>query len=516
MARNRSTTSTGTSTQEQQRKSTRQASKKQDNSDEFIAPTSRSSSPEHDHNNGHKSSRKGKQKLQEKTTVEMEYEIATDLFKSNKSDGVNSDKTPGPKQQTPQQKAKKDQQNQVQHDQLEDLHVDPNNQPGNSELQADHTNGKGDDEVQLTIIPERKKLAAVIPAECIPGGNKNKELTVFRKLSKWKGFSHATAIKNKKVNCIKVVFTDQESFDHLLEETFKWTDNEEEVPSKFQSLADLRPRPTVEEKIEEKDRTIQVFDIPLYTKTPKIRCAFEQLGEIEKISTKAVGLYQQAYITYIDKKSVDKLANIWSFNLFRDVVRVTPISLSKECREERQKFSCKLSGLPFGTTAFDLVDFIKDINGKTCFIPRNPTNYALLRYAYVSFKNEEDMEIAMEANHMYKNQQLYWVNSDQLICNKCGSPDHFANKCTKAQQKKKNISVKSAWQTMTAKIQANKQQGKKNKSFAEVVKQGQQQRPNQSQPPQLRNQRQKKNEKTDTGKKLAKEQMQDSLVQQQL
>src|SRR6266496_4088862 len=128
-------------------------------------------------------------------------------------------------------------------------------------------------------------------------------------------------------------FNKELTFDKLLEEEFRWTGKDDEELSKFTSLSELRLPPTEEEKIDEKDRTIQIFDIPLYLKQGRIKTSFETLGDIEKISTKAIGLYQQAYITFKEKKLVEKFFTIWSHKIYEEIVRIIPLSLSHEQRD---------------------------------------------------------------------------------------------------------------------------------------------------------------------------------------
>ena len=61
--------------------------------------------------------------------------------------------------------------------------------------------------------------------------------------------------------------------------------------------------------------------------------SFETLSDIKKISTKAIGLYQQAYITFKEKKPVEKFFNIWSHNIYEEIVRIILLSLSREQRD---------------------------------------------------------------------------------------------------------------------------------------------------------------------------------------
>ncbi|GBB85546.1 hypothetical protein RclHR1_12030006 [Rhizophagus clarus] len=99
---------------------------------------------------------------------------------------------------------------------------------------------------------------------------------------------------------------------------------------KFKPTVANKPHKTEEQIINKKDRTIQVFDLPLYMEKATIRCSFCLLGEIEKIETKAVGMYQQAFITYKDACPVQRFYNKWSHYIGKEYVRVTPVSLSEE------------------------------------------------------------------------------------------------------------------------------------------------------------------------------------------
>ena len=61
---------------------------------------------------------------------------------------------------------------------------------------------------------------------------------------------------------------------------------------KFKSIETMKPAKTEEEKDDKKECTIQVFDIALYVKEKDIKDAFKLEGDINKIFTKQVGIYQ--------------------------------------------------------------------------------------------------------------------------------------------------------------------------------------------------------------------------------
>jgi RNA recognition motif-containing protein len=156
------------------------------------------------------------------------------------------------------------------------------------------------------------------------------------------------------------------------------------------------------------------------------------------------------------------------------LVSVIPILLSKEKREVRNNFCIKLSGLPFNTFALDLRNLLIDIHAKYCFIPRNPNNNNPLKHAYVYFENEEECIIASEKdNLMFKNNPLFWTDPEEKTCNRCGSASHLAASCDHA------ANTRPKYMNRTQKLKefaknSYQRKGNKNKSYADVIKTGQQ------------------------------------------
>jgi len=96
----------------------------------------------------------------------------------------------------------------------------------------------------------------------------------------------------------------------------------------------------------------------------------------------------------------------------------------------------KLTNLPFGITAFDLREIYEKTNAKICFIPRTRDKYSRLRFAFISFANDEDMAKAAGGENQFtiKGQKLYWVDSTAKTCHKCGSPDHEVKNCKEKEE----------------------------------------------------------------------------------
>ncbi|GES89711.1 hypothetical protein GLOIN_2v1885182 [Rhizophagus clarus] len=266
-------------------------------------------------------------------------------------------------------------------------------------------------------------------------------------------------------NVITITFSSKDDFNKALNVIYRQkivnTDNSrnEIIEYKEFSFTIKHREPIVllpEQKEDEKSRIIQVIDIPLFLTKNVIQNAFSILGEIEKLNTTPNGQYQQAFITYINKDVVDRFYYKWSHLIGTYPVRVLLCFLSEEKREERKAFGLRLLGLPFGTNTSVLTEIIKQLNGRTCFIPRHPHTYKPMTYTYIQFSDQEQKDIAKQKLFKYtkgyiKNCILYLLDPTEKpkICNKCSSPDHIYeiknNTHSYAQVAKSNInSVKGS------------------------------------------------------------------------
>jgi len=119
-----------------------------------------------------------------------------------------------------------------------------------------------------------------------------------------------------------------------------------------------------------------VKDIPLEIKKDNVERKFSYYGKIERIILKVNFGWQTVHIYFESPDAItDNFQNKWSTTLKKDSVRVY---LAKDFDAEtsrRQLYTLKLCNLPRGTTAFDIQDYIKDVKGKTCFIPCSRGKY---------------------------------------------------------------------------------------------------------------------------------------------
>ncbi|GET04392.1 hypothetical protein GLOIN_2v1786507 [Rhizophagus clarus] len=321
-----------------------------------------------------------------------------------------------------------------------------------------------DDEDSFVLIP--KLFTVYTESNNLPHVRKtDKAHEVLKLLQHYPGFEYAKPAhqpirqengKNKLINIVKAIFSNEDSYNKVLQGKFHVKINEEDKDGniieqnttfQFKSAMKEKPQKNQEEIDNEKERTIQVFDIPLYTEKKTIQNSF-------------------------NANSVQRFYHKWSHFIGKEYVRVTPILLSEEQRDQRKQHSLRLSGLPIGTTAINLRPILDEMNAMTCFIPRNPFHYKPFTYAYVNFKNEEDKEIAKKKKFSIKQGKIdkpLFISDPNIkrnICNNCGNPDHLYAGCNiKKRTNRRNNTVKAAWKERTKLTAQNK-----NRSYAQVVK----------------------------------------------
>ncbi|CAJ0910046.1 5149_t:CDS:2 [Entrophospora sp. SA101] len=176
-------------------------------------------------------------------------------------------------------------------------------------------------------------------------------------------------------------------------------------------------------------RSIRISDIPLDIRKHMLKEILEQYGEIERLALRLSGRWYVAIATYKKIEDANKLMSKWSIDYMKENLRITHMNSSNETLNERKEFTLKLSGLPYGTTYYDIIDIVKAVKGKSCFIPRTRTQYGRARYAFIAFENEKDQNEAATTHYAYKNNKLSWVSPNAKTCHKCGDTSHLVIKC---------------------------------------------------------------------------------------
>ena len=185
---------------------------------------------------------------------------------------------------------------------------------------------------------------------------------------------------------------------------------------------------------------IVVKDIPLETSQMDIEKHFSSYGDIETIRVKALNQWHTANITFKDTETASIFNNKWSDIVKKDSVRIYTAENFEENKNTRTEFCAKLCNLPRNTTGFDIDDFIKQQGGKTCFIPRHPESYNRLRYAYVCFEKQEDLDKVLYDTKEYylRNFRVFWTQEKSKNCNICQSPEHLAKNCPRKNDRRRN------------------------------------------------------------------------------
>ena len=92
-------------------------------------------------------------------------------------------------------------------------------------------------------------------------------------------------------------------------------------------------------------------------------------------------------------------------------------------------FSLKLSNLPNYTRRVEIKKLIANLNIKSFYIPRAKNTHRPLKYVYVNFWYENDMNFAKNIKLQLRNKNLIWICSKTKTCHRCGGIDHLVKKC---------------------------------------------------------------------------------------
>jgi hypothetical protein len=326
----------------------------------------------------------------------------------------------------------------------------------------------------IVPITRQTEHMAVVPFDKIKGKTaKEKTKNLDKLFASFLSYSGTHIRVNKKVKYLVVNFTNEADLHKVLQQEITVSDTEKICCIKWD---EIKPPTPEEEKHEVNDRTIQVIDIPLDVNATLVRSIFVRYGNITKLTMRTRNLYQHAFITYESCENIQHFkGDVWVDFIIKDCVRVLPLTLTAEQREIRQKYCFKLAGLPTNCRAKNIVDFLKDINARSIFIPRNPNNYKQLNYAYINFGSDEDLAAAAKTEYSYEGNVLYWCADDAKTCHICGNPDHMAAACS---NKKQRSAKDDKLQKLYTKFRPA-QHRKIPKSYAEAARRPQQQQQSQ-------------------------------------
>jgi RNA recognition motif. (a.k.a. RRM, RBD, or RNP domain) len=307
-------------------------------------------------------------------------------------------------------------------DPIDDDDTPLDNDIGLDDVEQMDEDTKDDKKNWITVAGRIRRYKAVINIKNVSGDtNQQKLKKVQQAVSDITNYMGARIHFYNKDQYVMVEFGSKEHMEEACKR--KIDENSEFVLQSIQNRGDD----------EIKNRTVVIRDLPLNMDKEVLKKKMEQYGEgkVTDIKTKVTGPWLTAHVAFESEKSVGTLSNIWSIVYMKDFCRMAPANVTAEEIEQRNRFTAKLTNLPFGITAFDLKEIIEKTNAKICFIPRTRDKYARLRYAFVSFETENELLTAVQGEDQYiiKGQKLRWVEPDKKTCHKCGSPAHLVIDC---------------------------------------------------------------------------------------
>ena len=253
----------------------------------------------------------------------------------------------------------------------------------------------------------------------------------------------------KKIKYLAVELLNQENLQRALTLLIPTpTDDNPEKTATLQIWDEIKPPASVDVITDQNSRTIQVIDIPLNVTGKMVTAAFKRYGTIERLSMRTRNLFQHAYIRYTSADAIKDFKDTsWCSFIAKHCVRVLPLTLTAEERLLRQQFCLKLAGIPRNCQAGHLVGFLKSINAKSCFIPRNLQTYRQQNFAFVNFCNKDDFDRASLSSYSFQESRLYWCDQKAKTCFSCGSPNHSVKACPKRANARdpKNLQLKKLY-----------------------------------------------------------------------
>ena len=259
-------------------------------------------------------------------------------------------------------------------------------------------------DVTLTIIEKPKSLFAAILMDSVKGKTRSSKIEVLQKI--FFSLTSFVSVKQrelKKIKYLAVELLNQEDLQRALTLLIPTpTDDNPEKTATLQIWDEIKPPASVDVITDQNSRTIQVIDIPLNVTGKMVTAAFKRYGSIERLSMRTRNLFQHAYIRYTSAEAIKDFKDThWCSFIAKHCVRVLPLTLTAEERLLRQQFCLKLAGIARNCQAGHLVGFLKSINAKSCFIPRNIQTYRQQNFAFVNFCNKDDFDRASLSSYSF-------------------------------------------------------------------------------------------------------------------
>jgi hypothetical protein len=285
---------------------------------------------------------------------------------------------------------------------------------------------KTNKDYQWTVITSKKTFAVLFPYDNVPGKTSDdKKKAVYDLIGSANSYIGIDITTMKTTKYVKTTFSSKSHADSACTAHFPKLENID-----FVTVEQILAKDTNVDHFQ-----VKIHDIPLDLDKPLFLEFLNKIDKVIHVKWIVRGLYYQCIVTFDNKKARLSFQH-WSFNYGKNSFRYYASDLSKEDFEHRRKFGLKLTGLPMGTTAFDIQEGIKAVRGLTCFIPRRQAtrSYQRERFAFVQFYDEATMTAALNQPLSYKGKPLYWVPTNTKTCHVCGSHLHMKRSCKEAKR----------------------------------------------------------------------------------
>ena len=209
--------------------------------------------------------------------------------------------------------------------------------------------------------------------------------------------------------------------------------------------------------------SLTLWDLPADSRFAMIRRCFNHFGRVISTEwkdfnkTRAVFIHIQCR----NKEKKENLQSLWSLHYEEGrLCRLTPGKFDAELLKKRKEHRAILRGLPHIALEAALLRQLGRMKAKMVFIPKN-SNGNQRSVAFVYFKNNEDLNTAIENVAWYYNTRLEWSTSNQRSLSEVAQNQEKAKRNTRYTERLEKENFKPYKKTSHNNSPSGRSQGKK-------------------------------------------------------
>src|ERR1051326_4241245 len=96
------------------------------------------------------------------------------------------------------------------------------------------------------------------------------------------------------------------------------------------------------QRIDRDNCTVKVMEIPLSVDEAAVRVAFNQFGIVESVRMTTKNSWQQAFVTFVEEKSINPFFAEWGFIYLKHFLKVAPVKLPSDQWNQRSASVLKI------------------------------------------------------------------------------------------------------------------------------------------------------------------------------